>query len=263
MIWAAMLLLALAAMVPLVAMLFRPVVTRGRREADLALYRAQLAELDREAAAGRLEGDALRAAQVEVQRRLLQAPEEAAPMVRGRALGFLPLVFLIPAAGLGLYLLQGTPDMPSAPHRERAELAARDDALLNRLRERLAGLDPMSDAARQGYVMLGNAERSRGNADAAAEAWRRALASRFDVELAGDLVEMEIGRGEFMAAGPILLRALAEAPQEPKLRFLLGVVEAEAGQPERARATWRALLADSPPDAPWRALVERRLGALP
>ena len=59
------------------------------------------------------------------------------------------------------------------------------------------------------------------------------------------------------------VRALAEAPQEPKLRFLLGVVEAEAGQPERARATWRALLADSPPDAPWRALVERRLGALP
>jgi cytochrome c-type biogenesis protein CcmH len=56
---------------------------------------------------------------------------------------------------------------------------------------------------------------------------------------------------------------LAEAPQEPKLRFLLGVVEAEAGHPERARATWRALLADSPPDAPWRALVERRLGALP
>ena len=53
MIWIAILLLALAAMVPLVATLFRPVVTRGRREADLALYRAQLAELDREAAAGR------------------------------------------------------------------------------------------------------------------------------------------------------------------------------------------------------------------
>jgi cytochrome c-type biogenesis protein CcmH len=83
------------------------------------------------------------------------------------------------------------------------------------------------------------------------------------VELAGDLVEMEIGRGEFVAAGPILLRALAEAPGEPKLRFLLGVIEAEAGHPDRARATWRALLADSPPDAPWRALVERRLGALP
>lgn len=263
MIWIAILLLALAAMVPLVATLLRPVVARGRREADLALYRAQLVELEREAEAGRLEGDALRAAQVEVQRRLLQAPEEVAPTTRGRALGLLPLVFLIPAAGLGLYLLQGAPDMPSAPHRERAEIAARDDALLTRLRERLAGLDPMSETARQGFVMLGNAERSRGNADAAAEAWRRALASRFDVDLAGDLVEMEIGRGEFVAAGPILLRALAEAPGEPKLRFLLGVIEAEAGQPERARATWRALLADSPPDAPWRALVERRLGALP
>ena len=46
MIWAAMLLLALAAMVPLVAMLFRPVVTRGRRDAELAWHVAQFAELD-------------------------------------------------------------------------------------------------------------------------------------------------------------------------------------------------------------------------
>jgi hypothetical protein len=64
----------------------------------------------------------------------------------------------------------------------------------------------------------------------------RALAARFDVALAGDLVEMEIARGESVAAGPILLRALAEAPREPKRRFLLGVIEAEAGHPERARA---------------------------
>ncbi|MCE2919961.1 MAG: tetratricopeptide repeat protein [Acetobacteraceae bacterium] len=82
--------------------------------------------------------------------------------------------------------------------------------------------------------MLG-VERTRGNG-AAAEAWHRALAARFDVELAGDLVEMEIARGEFVAAGPILLRALAEAPGDPKLRFLLCVIKAEAGHPERARA---------------------------
>ncbi len=172
MIWIAILLLALAAMVPIIATLFRPVVTRGRREADLALYRAQLAELEREAAAGRLEGESLRAAQVEVQRRLLQAPEETAPNTRGRALAFLPLVFLLPAAGIALYLVQGAPDMPSAPHRERAEIAARDDALLNQLRERLAGLDPMSETARQGFVMLGDAERTRGNG---AAPWRQGL----------------------------------------------------------------------------------------
>lgn len=264
MIWLALALLALAAMVPLAAAMLRPARLRGRGEADLALYRAQLAELEREKEAGRLDDEAHRIARLEVQRRLLQAPEEAANTLRGRsAASLLPLIFLLPAAGLGVYLLQGTPDMPSAPYRERAEIAARDDDLLNRLRERLAGLDPMSDTARQGYVMLGNAERTRGNANAAAEAWRRALAARFDAGLAGDLVEMEIERGQAMAAGPILLRALAEQPRDPRLRFLMGVIEAESGSHEQARSTWRALLADSPPDAPWRALVERRLGALP
>jgi cytochrome c-type biogenesis protein CcmH len=251
-------------MLPLAAALFRPATARGRGEADLALYRAQLAELEREKDAGRLDEDAHRAARLEVQRRLLQAPQEVAGALRVRsAAALLPLVFLLPAAGLGLYLLQGMPDMPSAPYRERAEIAARDDDLLNRLRERLAGLDPMSDTARQGFVMLGNAERTRGNGAAAAEAWRRALAARFDAALAGDLVEMEIERGQALAAGPILLRALAEQPRDPRLRFLMGAIEAESGHPEQARATWRALLADSPPDAPWRELVERRLGALP
>jgi cytochrome c-type biogenesis protein CcmH len=93
MIWIAILLLALAAMVPLVATLLRPVVTRGRREADLALYRAQLEELDREAAAGRLEGDALRAAQVEVQRRLFRHRQKPHPPRAAGRLAFCPWSF--------------------------------------------------------------------------------------------------------------------------------------------------------------------------
>lgn len=120
MIWLALALLALAAMVPLAAAMLRPARLRGRGEADLALYRAQLAELEREKEAGRLDDEAHRIARLEVQRRLLQAPEEAANTLRGRsAASLLPLIFLLPAAGLGVYLLQGTPDMPSAPYREK------------------------------------------------------------------------------------------------------------------------------------------------
>ena len=48
-------LLALAALAPLGFALLRPAAARGRREADLALYRKQLAELERERAAGRLD----------------------------------------------------------------------------------------------------------------------------------------------------------------------------------------------------------------
>jgi cytochrome c-type biogenesis protein CcmH len=56
---------------------------------------------------------------------------------------------------------------------------------------------------------------------------------------------------------------LAAEPDDPRLRFLAGLVEAESGRPANARALWQALLNESPPDAPWRGLLERRLTGLP
>ena len=85
----------------------------------------------------------------------------------------------------------------------------------------------------------------------------------FDAALAAEIAEMEIARGAPAEATPLIARALAEAPGDPRLRYLAGLVEAESGRPANARALWQALLTDSPPDAPWRRLLERRLSALP
>jgi cytochrome c-type biogenesis protein CcmH len=38
---------------------------------------------------------------------------------------------------------------------------------------------------------------------------------------------------------------------------------ARAGQPDKARELWQALVAEAPADAPWRAMVERRMQDLP
>ncbi len=83
MIWLWMLLLALLALAPLGWALWRPRALRGRREADLALYRAQLAELDADLAAGRLDAAGHAAARLEVQRRLLATPEAPSPAPPG------------------------------------------------------------------------------------------------------------------------------------------------------------------------------------
>jgi cytochrome c-type biogenesis protein CcmH len=263
--WIPLILLALAALLPLGAAVLRPRAARGRREADVALYRAQLAELDREREAGRLDEAGHRAARVEVQRRLIaaaDAAEEEASAARSPAL-LAALLPLIAAGAAGLYLVRGTPGMPSAPYDMRAEAMARDDQILATLRERLAALDPRSEQARQGWVLLGNAERSRGRADAAIAAWTRAIEARFDVGLAGDIAEMELSRGAPDQATRWITRGLATEPDDPRLRFLAGVVEAESGRPANARALWQALLNESPPDAPWRGLLERRLTGLP
>jgi cytochrome c-type biogenesis protein CcmH len=265
MTWILLLVFALLALLPLAVAVLRPRAARGRREADIALYRAQLEELERDREAGRLDEASLRGARIEVQRRLIAAADQA-EVAASEARGPGVLVLLLPlitAAGLGLYMLRGTPGMPSAPYSQRAEAIARDEAIMATLRQRLSELDPQSPQARQGWILLGNAERSRGRAAAAIEAWQRALTIGFDASLAGDIAEMQIEGGAPAEAAPLLARALAEAPTDPRLRFLAGLVEAEAGRPANARALWQALLADSPANAPWRGLVERRLGALP
>lgn len=267
MTWLLIGLLAAVALLPLAIALLRPSPARGRREADLALYHAQIAELDREREAGRLDEAAHRAATLEVQRRLLAAPEEraearAAPPGQARA-ALIAAAVLVPAFAIGLYGLGGVPGMPSASFAARQEVIERDEALLATLRSRLAQLDPRSDAARQGHVLLGNAERSRGRLDAAAEAYRRALAAGFDAELSGQLAQVLLEAGRVEEASRLLAEALPRAPQHIGLRFLAGLAEANAGRPETARAAWRALLADAPPDAPWRGMVERRMADLP
>lgn len=264
MIWLLVGVVALAAMTPLAIAVLRPARARGRAEADLALYRAQLAELDRERDAGRLDATAHAAATLEVQRRILSAPrDDAASAGRSSAAIIAAALFLVPAAAIGLYLVRGVPDMPSAPYDLRRQQQEAEEGLLNALRQRIAQVDPNSEPARQGFLLLGNAERNRGRNAAAAEAWARALAIRFDPQLAGDLAELQIEENNLAEAASLLARALGNAPGDPRLRFLTGLAEARAGRPANARSVWTALLADAPRDAPWRSVVERQLQALP
>ena len=264
MIWLLFLALAALALAPLGLTLLRPPRAKGRHDADLALYRAQLAELEREREAGRLDEPAFAAACTEVQRRLLATPTHEASPRAGRGAATLAAgLFLIPALGLGLYIWHGAPDVPAAPYVERAAAAARDDALLDQLRARLAMTPPQSEGARQGWLLLGNAERARGRLDAAVEAFARVLVIRPDPGIAAELVELHIQRGDTNAASGLLVEALRQAPADPRLRYLSGLMEARAGRPQNARSVWQALLADSPADAPWRALLERELQGLP
>lgn len=224
--------LALLALAPLALALLRPPPLRGRRDSALALHRAQLAELDRDLAAGRIGATEHASAKLEVQRRLLAAAAEpdAAP-ARASIWPLVATLVLVPAAGLALYLRAGHPDMPAAPLATmrvlEAAQARKEDALIGQLRTKLAQIDPHSETARQGYVLLGNAEAGRAHYAAAAEAWGRALAVRYDPNLAAEAAE-------------------AQTRADGKLT------------PATA-AMFRRALAEAPKDAPWRKLAEDRL----
>lgn len=223
---------ALVVLAPLALVLGGHLHTRSRRDSALAIHRAQLGELDRDLAEGRIAPAEHANAVLEVQRRLLAAAAtpDAVPLAASRAPLWATLIG-VPVLAVGLYLLDGHPFLPAAPLAARLATADRNrqDAatLIAMLRERLATLDPNSEVARQGYVLLGNAEDGEGHLPQAAEAWRQALRIRFDPGLAA-------------------LTAEAQTRLEGKV------------SPESADLFRRALAA-APPDAPWRTLVQQRL----
>jgi cytochrome c-type biogenesis protein CcmH len=91
--------------------------------------------------------------------------------------------------------------------------------------------------------------------DAAVRAWRNAIL------YGGPTAAREANLGEALTAlanGLVtadakiaLQRAVALDPEEPKARYLLGLAAAQDGRPDDAAQIWKALLAQSPPDAPW------------
>jgi cytochrome c-type biogenesis protein CcmH len=199
----------------------------------MALHRAQLAELDRDLADGQIDASEYANAMLEVQRRLLAVDiwQEDTPAAAAKAPLLITLI-AVPAISLALYLTGGSPGMPSIP---RDVMAAQpvpepgqSSELLAKLRAHLATLDPKSDAARAGYIMLGKAEASRGNMMGAAVAWGTALAARFD---------------------PTLAAVTAES-----------LTEAAGHVTDASAALFRRALADAPAAAPWRSMVEKRLG---
>jgi cytochrome c-type biogenesis protein CcmH len=234
MIWLAIAALALVALAPLVWALWGSTVQRSRRSAALDLHRAQLTELDRDLEQGRIGAPEHSVAKLEVQRRLLAEAAGEDGATRSSLAPLLATLVIVPVAALLLYLPGSAPHMPAVPLAARlaAERAqqAQAERLIEELNAKIATLPPQSDQAREGYVLRGNLEDTRGNLAGAADDWQKAIAIRFD---------------------PTLAAEVAEAHSRIEGRV----------SPDSA-ALFRRALAEAPADAPWRAVAEQRLASL-
>lgn len=247
----------------------------GHRDAELAVYRDQLAEIDRDVARGLIDAVEAEATRNEVSRRMLAAggPDDAGPASTSpgqpspgpRRAALLSALVGIPLVALSTYLAFGRPDLPGLPQAERMATALeRSDyaAMVAQVEAHLA--ENPTDA--QGWLVLAPAYRAMGRYGDAAQAFARALALvPAEPGLLTDFGEALVMAQEGLVtarARDAFQQALALDPDNTKALFYRALADRQEGRHEAAMSTWRAMLEGAPADAPWRPAVERQMASL-
>jgi cytochrome c-type biogenesis protein CcmH len=237
---------------------------------DVAVYRDQLHELERDRSAGLIGSAEAEAARVEISRRLLaaadvqgEAPSASLAPWRRRYTAVAAMVTL-PLGAVALYLALGFPGLPDQP------LAARTNgpenrsiaALVAQVEDRLEH-NPQDG---RGWEVLGPVYMRLGRFDDAVKARRNAL------RLLGATAAREGDLGEALVAaanGVVTAEAktafdhaLALDAKDPRAKFFAGVAAQQDGKNAEAATIWRGLLAQAPADAPWANVVRQSLARL-
>ena len=232
-----------------------------------AVYRDQLAEIDRDVAAGLIGASEAEAARVEIGRRLLAAADGQRDLPARSNLGLRrasAIVTLVglPIAAVTFYLALGSPRLGDFPLASRTRTADVNQPLDNMVAQVEAHLEKNPTDGR-GWTVLAPVLARLGRYDDAVRAYRNSIT------YAGDSAERRSDLGEALAgaAGGVVTaeakaefeRAVAQSADEPKATYFLGLAAEQDGRPADAAAIWRGMLAKAPADAPWRPLIEAAL----
>jgi cytochrome c-type biogenesis protein CcmH len=239
-----------------------------RAGSDVVVYQDQLEEIDRDRTAGLIGAAEAEAARIEVSRRLLAAADSHAPMPaqapplwhrRAAAIAALVVLSLLP---IGLYAALGSPEIPGQPAFARAAVPPDRQTIVNLIGqvEQHLAQNPNDGA---GWEVIAPVYIRLGRFDDAVAARRKSLA------LNGETAQRDSALGEALvaAANGVVTKeakqsfehAAARDAHDPKARYFLGVADEQDGNHEAAAAKWRALLQDSPADAPWIGFVREAL----
>jgi cytochrome c-type biogenesis protein CcmH len=289
--------LAILAALGVAAVLGRALM-RGEVEpgAELAVYRDQLDEVERDRSRGVLTDDEAGRLRAEVARRLLAA--DRAAQTAGSASGGPGrwaagiLAASVVALSLGIYASLGSPRLPDrglagrlaeaeemrAARPSQAEAEERwgrawqppPDAEASYLdlveRLRAAVRERPDDAT--GLGLLVTHEQALGNYSGAHRALIPLLALKGDAATADEWSQaatlMIVAAGGFVSAEAeqALTEALERDPRRPAARYYSGLLFAQTGRPDLAFRMWRPLLEESPPDSPWVAPIRADIEAV-
>ncbi len=252
-----------------------PLAFRRRGGADaaseVAFYKAQIDEIERDLERGQLPAEEAAGARAEAARRLIAA-SAAAPVESGvgnaatpRRTGAALILVAVPLVALALYANLGRPDLRDAPLAGRMADANSAEGMEAALARIEAHLTASPDDAK-GWAVIAPVYMHLGRFDDAATAFGEIL------RLEGESADRRAGYGEALvgAAGGVVTadaraafdKALAEQPGLPAARFYLGLAAEQDGDKSKAIAIYQGLLSETPPDAPWVAALKARLAAV-
>ncbi len=250
----------------------------SRVAADVAVYQDRIAEIETELSRGLITEAEAEAARIEISRRLLASGANqtrtieakgdvaaAKPGASGER-AFMIVACAIPAIALGVYTYLGSPALPGRPIAERLATApspgADVDELIARVEARLRA-DPRDG---QGWDVLAPVYLRLERFQEAADAFQRAIDTLGEsprrlsglaesTVMANDGVVTETARKAYQ-------RILELEPGRPDAVFGLALAKEQEGDLDQAEAEYRKLAQDTPPQAPWRAILMERLEAI-
>jgi cytochrome c-type biogenesis protein CcmH len=266
MLWFIMVLMTAAAIFAVLWPLARR--TPLRAGSDIAVYRDQLDEIERDRATGLIGEREAEAARIEVSRRLLAAADTLAPPLRQdgmtgrRRAAALSALILLPLGAAGLYLSLGSPELTSQPLEARRGLSPEQSQIMELVARVEGHLEQNPDDGR-GWEVIGPVYMRLGRYDDAVKARRNVL------RLLGPNAGREADLGEAITgaqngivtaeAKEAFDRAVALDPSDIRARYFLGLAAEQDGRPKDAAEVWRALLVEASPGADWAGFVRESL----
>jgi cytochrome c-type biogenesis protein CcmH len=235
----------------------------ARSGSDIAVYRDQLAEVERDLAAGLVGKTEAEAARVEISRRLLAAADAARATLpafngtsaawRRRAVAVASLLALPIVAG-GLYLFLGSPELASGQPVAQRTIASPQQSVESLVAQAEAHLARNAEDG-HGWELLAPVYMRLGRYSDSVAAWRNTL------QLLGENAEREANLGEALTAEAndvvtadaktAFVRAMTLDKTNVTARYYLGVAAEQDGQRDKAANIWRDLIAEAPAGTPW------------
>jgi len=224
---------------------------------DLAIYRDQLADLERDLQAGALTADRYEQARQELERRLAEELQADTATVSSPAAGkgvALAVVAGVPVLAIALYLVLGAPAAldPTATMPEESAhsvTAEQIEQMVAKLAQRLESAP--DDPA--GWSMLGRSYAALGRFKEAADAYKQAVKQvPADPQLLADYADaLGMAQGRSLKGEPsrLIARALAVDPDHFKSLALAGTAAFEARDYPAAIRHWERLAQKIPPDS--------------